>query len=106
MTRRDLLRSPFHASEETTTCFLRHLRALRLHAFVAAVMNRCGEDNKTRRRVGDRGGTYTDLDSEGMMEGEVSQWQERRYTLRKVIDGSRDEETPPAGASNRACRMT
>ncbi|CAM9652718.1 unnamed protein product [Ascophyllum nodosum] len=84
MTRRDLLRSPFHASEETTTCFLRHLRALRLHAFVAAVMNRCGEDNKTRRRVGDRGGTYTDLDSEGMMEGDVSQWQERRYTLRKI----------------------
>lgn len=42
VTKLDLSRAPFHASPEVSRKFLRSIRILRLHAFAATAIQRCG----------------------------------------------------------------
>lgn len=87
-TRADLLRAPFHASEDTASRFLRNLRALRFHAFATSAMKLHRE---TRDAPGGHSGESAGFHTGGISwpnnEGDdmgVSQWQERRHTLNKV----------------------
>eukprot|EP00752_Nemacystus_decipiens_P010771 g9583.t2 len=83
VTKSDLSRAPFHAPPEVSRNFLRSLRTLRLHAFATAVMKQCGaawkqNDNASdmKREGGDHHGCATGIG--------VSQWQERRHTLKTI----------------------
>lgn len=53
VTKSDLSRAPFHAPPEVSRKFLRSLRILRLHAFAAAAIKRCGAAWKQHGNVND-----------------------------------------------------
>lgn len=77
-TREDLLGAPFHASPGVARLFLRHLRALRLHTFAAATL---AQHDHSRDIAGVAGVAKPTAGGTG-----VSQWQQRRHTLKKVTD--------------------
>ena len=53
VTKSDLSRAPFHAPPEVSRKFLRSLRMLRLHAFVATAIKHCGAAWQQQGNVSD-----------------------------------------------------
>lgn len=87
-TRADLLRAPFNASPETASKFLRNLRTLKLHALATSAMNHHhGRNTHDKGEAGgpaDRSQMLSGWGAVGDTDADVSQWQERKHTIRKV----------------------